>query len=339
MKVLMIGGTGLLGLEGAKELIKRGHSVISLALPPLQEDLEIPKGMEVRLGNFMEMSKSELLEAFHGCEGFIFAAGVDERVEGKPPIYNLFKKYNIDALQRIMDIAVEAGVKSSVVLGSYFSYFAKEWKELELTKYHPYIRSRIDQEELALSYAKNNQMNVGVLELPYIFGVQKGRKPVWQFIAEMIRNNPGKELYYPRGGTTMVTIRQVGESIAGALENTKGGKAYPIGWFNMSWKEWLEKFSADMKDLKTVITIPDEAYENSMKEAANQITSSGKELGLDMLEYVKVVTSNTYIDKDICRDQLGVKDDDINQAIKDSAEACMTIMDNPETQVLDMKAE
>ena len=35
MKVFMIGGTGLLGSEAARELIARGHEVSSLALPPL----------------------------------------------------------------------------------------------------------------------------------------------------------------------------------------------------------------------------------------------------------------------------------------------------------------
>ena len=35
MKILMIGGTGLLGSAGARELIKRGHEVRSIALPPL----------------------------------------------------------------------------------------------------------------------------------------------------------------------------------------------------------------------------------------------------------------------------------------------------------------
>lgn len=34
MNVFMIGGTGLLGSEAARELIKRGHSVTSMALPP-----------------------------------------------------------------------------------------------------------------------------------------------------------------------------------------------------------------------------------------------------------------------------------------------------------------
>lgn len=120
----------------------------------------------------------------------MFAAGVDERVEGPAPIYDLYKKYNIDPVKRLLKIAKECGVKLSVILGSYFSYFAKTRPEMKLTEYHPYIRSRIDRENVAMSFAYDN-FNVAVLELPYIFGTQPGRKPVWIFLVESIRKMPG----------------------------------------------------------------------------------------------------------------------------------------------------
>lgn len=42
MKVFMIGGTGLLGSEAAKQLIERGHEVTSIALPPLPAVISQP---------------------------------------------------------------------------------------------------------------------------------------------------------------------------------------------------------------------------------------------------------------------------------------------------------
>jgi len=38
MKVFLIGGTGLLGSECAKQLIAMGHEVTSLALPPIPKE-------------------------------------------------------------------------------------------------------------------------------------------------------------------------------------------------------------------------------------------------------------------------------------------------------------
>lgn len=338
MKILMIGATGLLGYQGAKELIARGHQVVGIALPPIPEAVIVPNGLELRLGNYMDMSDAELEKCFDDCEGFVFAAGIDERVEGQPPIYNLFKKYNIDAMQRLMNIAQKSGVKKTVILGSYFSHFAKIWPELELTKYHPYIRSRIDQEEVAFAYAKTG-MDVAVLELPYIFGAQKGRKPVWLFIAEMIKDTKGRRLFYPKGGTTMVTVKQVGQCIAGALENTSGAKAYPVGWFNMTWKEWLGKFSTDMGMPKKIVTIPNFLYKFAARSMAKKIRARGQESGLEMIEFVKLMTTETFIDKIIIQDELGVQEDDIDRAIQESVDVCMEIINNPDKQIVDMKAE
>ena len=47
---------------------------------------------------------------------------------------------------------------------------------------------------------------------------------------------------WPRGGTAMVTVKQVGQAIAGAVERNKGGKCYPIGYYNLTWKELLSTF-------------------------------------------------------------------------------------------------
>ena len=82
MKVFMIGGTGLLGSEAAKVLIERGHEVTAMALPPLPQNAVLPPEMKIEYGNYLETSDAELRACLTGCDGFVFAAGVDERVEG-----------------------------------------------------------------------------------------------------------------------------------------------------------------------------------------------------------------------------------------------------------------
>jgi nucleoside-diphosphate-sugar epimerase len=330
MKIAVIGGTGLLGLAGSTELISRGHTVKSLAHEHPSKEVNIPKEMEIVTGDYTTMSDEKLREFFKDCEAFVFAAGVDERTQAKPgePVYKMFKKYNIDPLDKIFPIINEIGIKKVVILGSYFSYFAKKWEELKLTKHHPNIRSRIVQEELVLSYAKKYNMDVSILELPYIFGTQKGRKPVWLFIAKMIKNSRGKCIPYPKGGTTMVTVKQVGQAIAGALEKNKGANTYPVGWYNMSWKQWLEIFSEGMNCKKSVITIPTFMYNIFAKKLAKGFKDRNIETGLEMKEFSKIMTANTFIDKDIIERELGVKPDDIEKAIKESAKLCLDILND-----------
>ena len=233
MKVFMIGGTGLLGCAAAQLFIDKGHSVKSMALPPLPQGAPIPSEMELVYGNFLEMSDDEMKALMAGCDSFVFAAGIDERVEFPAPVYSYYEKYNINPVKRLIGLAKECGLTSSVILGSYFAYFAKEKPEMKLTEIHPYIRSRIEQEEAALALA-DDKMSVAVLELPYIFGTQPGRKPVWVILIEQLSKMPMVTMY-PKGGTAMLTVRQVAQTIVGAAELNKGANAYPISYYNLTW--------------------------------------------------------------------------------------------------------
>ncbi len=339
MKVFMIGGTGLIGSEAARELIRRDHEVISIALPPLPKGASIPKEMKLEFGNYLEMSDQEILHLMEGCEGFVFAAGIDERIEGAPPIYDLFKKYNIDPLQRLLSLALKAGIKHSVICGSYFSHFAKKMPKLNLSKHHPYIRSRIDQEEMVFSFKEKN-FDIAILELPYIFGTQPGRKPVWVFLVEMIKKMK-KATFFPKGGTTMVTIKQTAQAITGALEKNSGLNAYPLGFYNLEWKEFLKIVHPAMgyNEKRKIITIPNFILKIAAMKIDSTRKKQGIEGGLKMSKFVKIQTSNLFIDPSEAAIFLGVKDDDLNKAITDSIKLSLVVLENKEENIVDMKAE
>lgn len=337
MKVFMIGGTGLLGSEAAKELIRRGHEVSSIALPPIPAGAQLPPEMKIEFGNYMDMSDRELKKHFKVCEGFVFAAGVDERVEGPAPIYELFKKYNITPLERLLRIAKECGVKHTVVCGSYFAYFDKLWAEKELSKWHPYIRSRRDQEAAAMTFADEN-FDVAMIELPYIFGTQPGRKPVWVFLVEMIRGMKNATMY-PKGGTTIVTVKQVAQAMAGALERNRGGNCYPIGYYNMTWVEMLKIVHKHMGcPDKKIITIPNWMYAIGGRKIMKQQKAAGHEGGLNMVKFTDLQCANLFIDKSLGCEPLGVGPDDIDAAIGDSIRLCLDVLDG-KTQTIGMKGE
>ncbi|MHC1692462.1 MAG: NAD-dependent epimerase/dehydratase family protein [Sphaerochaetaceae bacterium] len=337
MKIFMIGGSGLLGSEAARELIQRGHEVTSMALPPLPVGAVLPPGMHIELGNYLLMTDAELKDRLAGCEGFVFAAGIDERVEGPYPIYEMYKKYNIDPVKRLLRLAKDAGVKHAVILGSYFAYFNKIWPEKQLAKWHPYIQSRMDQEEAALSFA-DGCFDVAVLELPYIFGTQPGRKPVWTFLVENIRSMKHVTMF-PKGGTTMVTTRQVGQAIAGAMERNRGGRCYPIGYYNMHWKELLTIVHTYMGcPDKKIITIPNFLFALGARRIMKEEEKRNVEGGLNLAKFSSLQCSEQFIDKSLGCELLGVEPDDIEKAIGDSIKLCVDILDN-HVETVGMKAE
>lgn len=333
----MIGGTGLIGSETGQELIDRGHEVKTIALPPLPEGAPIPEKMEIQFGNFLEMSDEELKKQMEGFDGFVFAAGIDERITGPAPIYDLFKKFNIDPLERVLSIAKEVGIKHAVICGSYFTYFARVRPKDELVKWHPYIRSRVDQLNMSLSFADEG-FDVAVLELPYIFGTQPGRKPVWVFLVEQLQKMRKKTMY-PRGGTTMVTVKQVAQSIAGALEKNKGGKAYPIGYYNMSWTEMLAIFHKYMGvPDKKIVTIPTFLYKMAARKTLMENIEANLEPGLHPVRFADLQCSNQFIDKSLGCEPLGVQPDDIEAAIGESVKLSIAILEN-KVKTIDMRGE
>ncbi len=339
MKVFMIGGTGLLGSEAARIFIERGHEVKSVALPPFPEGAPIPKEMDLEFCNIYEKTDDEIKEMVEGFDCFVFAAGVDERVEYPAPVYDAYYKYNIAPLERILPLCKETGMKSAVILGSYFSYLAKERPDMKLTEKHPYIRSRIDQEEVAFSFADEN-FDVSVLELPYIFGTQPGRKPVWVILIEQIKMmDKWPFTMYPAGGTAMLTVRQVGEVIVGAAEKSKGPKAWPISMYNQTWKEFLKIVYAarGMGNDRKIVSVPPWMMRMGLGKVKKEYAEKGIESGIDVDGLADIMDLNLFIDRKYS-EELGATEDDIVAAITDSIKVSQASYDG-RVELIEMKGE
>ena len=339
MKVFMIGGTGLLGCEAARIFLERGHAVKSVALPPLPEGAPIPEAMELEFCNIYAKSDDEIKAMMQGYDCFVFAAGIDERVEFPAPVYDAYYKYNIEPLKRILPLCKEVGMKNAVILGSYFAYLAKERPDMKLTEKHPYIRSRIDQEEVAFSFADEN-FDVAVLELPYIFGTQPGRKPVWVILIEQIKMMDKLPLTrYPGGGTAMLTVRQVGEVIVGAAEKSKGAKAWPISMYNQTWKEFLKIVYAarGMGDNRKILSVPAWMMRMGLGKVKKEYAEKGIESGIDVDGLADIMALNLFIDKKYSV-ELGATEDDIVAAITDSIKVSQAVYDGT-AKLLEMKGE
>ncbi|MBE6828332.1 MAG: NAD-dependent epimerase/dehydratase family protein [Ruminococcaceae bacterium] len=341
MKVFMIGGTGLLGCEAATTLIKRGHEVTTVALPPLPEGAPIPKEMEIIFGDINKKSDEEIESMLKGADVFVFAAGVDERVEFPAPVLEKYYQYNIAPLERIFPLCKKAGVKRAVVLGSYFAYLSKIRPDMNLIENNPYFKSRMDQEKVCEDAADEN-FSTCVLELPYIFGTQPGRKPVWTVLIEQIAGMDKLPFtLYPKGGTAMLTCRQVGQAIAGAAENKLGKtgfEAIPIGMYNMKWNEFLGYvYEARGMHNRKIVGIPPWMMKMGMGKIVKDYKERGIESGMDPLQLPYIMDIDLFIDNKFCL-ELGVEEDDIVEAITDSIKVSVASYEGS-VKLLDMKGE
>jgi len=167
----------------------------------------------------------------------------------------------------------------------------------------------------------------------------QGRAPVWTLIINVVRGMKGAT-FFPRGGTTMVTVKQVAQAMAGALEKTKGGQCWPIGYYNMSWKELYGIVHKHMgyKNRK-VITIPDWMLKAGIKSMEKKLRKPGAEGGIYMPKFADIQCAETFIDKELGCIPLGVQDDDIDAAIGDSIRLSMDVVDGKIDNLVSMKGE
>lgn len=319
--VFILGGTGLLGYHTVRELLDRGYTVSTIALPPMPTEDLLPKEVECSLGNINEMTDEDILNILKGKDVFIYAAGADERMLPEAPATRFFYKENVIPTQRLARLAREAGVKKFVLYGSYFAHFAEKWQDLKLATDQAYPRTRLLQEEIAIMEGEG-EMDVMSLRLPYIFGTMPGRKPLWEMFLPQIQ---GKD-FVPvlGGGTAMVTVKQVAEATVGAIEHGKHGAKYAISDTNMKHEEFFQIIADELGQKDTVIQVlPLEQMKPAYEKIDEQVTAEGKEHGIHITLTADIQNRDAYIDPEDTMPILKYNKDNIRESIRETIKECL----------------
>ncbi len=320
MKVFILGGAGFIGAHTIKALIHHGHRVSSLALPPAPPEGLLPEEVDLCLANFNALGDDQVLALLAGCQGAIFAAGVDDRVTPRAPAYPFFYKMNVLPAARFFRLAVQAGVSRGVLLSSYFAHFNRKWPELGLADHHPYIRSRVAQEAAVLA-AAGEALDVAILQLPYVFGDLPGRTPLWKPVLDYI-HSPLPWIFYTRGGSAMVGVDQVAMAVLGALEQGEGGGRYLIGDENLTWQEWLGRLMRITGIKKRVLTLPDRLVRLGLLGVAGWHQLRGMEGGLDPNHFLSVQTRQAFFDPKPAQQALGFKGGTLTESFRATIRGC-----------------
>jgi dihydroflavonol-4-reductase len=317
--VLILGGPGFIGYHATRVLQGRGYSVTAVGLPPAPEPGLFSPETRVVLKDLNALADSEVLDLLRGHHAVVFAAGADDRVTPRRPAWPFFRAANVETAQRFFALARKAGVKRGVLLSSYFAHFARTRPELELAKHHPYIRSRLEQEQACLDAALPD-LELTILELPYIFGAMPGRVPLWRPLVKYVAATP--LLFYTRGGTNMLAVEHVAEAICGAIERGKAGERYLIGDENLTWIEFLDRLGRALGRRKRVFTMPNWVVLPALAGVKLLHRLQGKEGGLDPVHLLELQSINTFFDPEPSRRALGYGSGGLDRAFVETVEAC-----------------
>lgn len=235
MKVLVVGGTGMIGCHTVAELQQRGHEV-SLAARHEPEPGSPVAGLPVVLGDY---ARDELqAPQLEGFEGVVFAAGNDIRhVRPEDADDEFWRSVQREGVPRFVAHAKQAGVRRVVQIGSYYHMV-----DPALAETNPYVRARRDADEGARALA-DADFDVCTLNPPSIVGMVPGRntrqfaKQVAWGRGELAGKVPD---FAPKGGTNYMSVTSLAEAVAGALENAAPGAAYLVGDQNLSFTDYFQ---------------------------------------------------------------------------------------------------
>ena len=290
-KLLILGGTGFLGYYSTLEALKRGYEVGSISLDDVNLEGWYPKEVKTQFTDLFETSEDDLVEMMKGYDYMLYSVGPDDRETPMAPAYDYFHRRLVVECAKCFRAAERAGIKKAAVFNSYFAYFARRNPELKLGEKHPYVRCRLEQAELLLSQKKN--MEVVVLEFPYIFGTMPERMPIWRDVFLDRYVNGHKFIFFPKGSTSMIAVEHIAEAALGAIEYGKDGERYPIGDENHSFDYMLNTMTgAVLKKPRKIIHPGRGLCAMGGQMVANKEKKQGREPGLNFKLVMKEIMSS-----------------------------------------------
>lgn len=325
MKIMVVGGTGLLGYYTVLDALKKGHEVGVMTLDDIDLGDWFPKEVKVVYKDVFAASEDELVEHFVGYEGLIYSVGPDDRITPPAPAYEFFKTRLVDHCAKTLRAAERAGVKKSCVYNSYFAYFDRRYPEVQFAKKHPYIRARVEQAAVCIEQAES--MEVCVLELPYIFGSMPERMPLWKATFLDRFANGKKSIMFPKGSTTMIAVEHIGEAGVGALMYGEDGKRYPVGEENHEYDYFLNIIMETLLGHRRKIIHPAKwMLKIGGKMIKKHDKKHGLEAGLDMERTMtEIMSGATCIEEEVLaatREELRMTTGGLKESICATARAC-----------------
>jgi nucleoside-diphosphate-sugar epimerase len=234
MKVLIVGGTGMIGGQTAVFLAQGGHEVVLGSRKPARPGTPMER-FPALIGDYSkgEFSPDEL----KGFDAVVFAAGNDIRhVPGDVDEDEFWRVMQIEGVPNFVERAKRAGVGRVVQLGSYYHQVMPH-----LAETNAYVRARKLADEGARALA-GASFNVSTLNPPSIVGALPGLPAKrYDTLAAWARGErPDIPDYAPAGGTNYMSVRSLAEAVAGALRHAESGKAYLVGDQNLRFHEFFQ---------------------------------------------------------------------------------------------------
>jgi nucleoside-diphosphate-sugar epimerase len=296
MRVLVVGGTGLIGRHAAVALLQRGHEVRVLARRQPAAGV-LPSGATFVAG---DLEKDELGPALDGIEGLVHAGGTDYRTTPRGSAWEFYRRVNVDATHRLYQAAAKVAVSRAVCVTSFYHAV-----DPTLARYD-YIRSRLEQDRVALEAGGSGPgraMKSCVVQPPFILGRIDGRANLASVLARYVRS--GAPLLAPPGGSGFMGASDLGQAIAMALEHGEPGARYLVGDESLTWRALLARVARLAGHARRVLPLPASAFLFAAGSFRLFTGLQGREGGIPATELARLYLRDFFYDSRPAQRALG----------------------------------
>lgn len=251
-RVLVVGGTGLIGSTVADELARRGYDVAVAGRNRPDEGAPAAAYDWVE-GDYTQPGWTDRLR---GVDAIVFSAAQDIRHVGPNASAETWQDVQSASLPAFFAEAREAGVRRAVLVGSYYHQVLPD-----LVATNAYVRARSEAEQRVLALATDG-FAVCAVNPPNVVGATPGR--ALRAFGKMVRWARGEMAdkvpdCAPHGGTNYMSVHAVAAAVAGALEHGEAGRAYLIGDENLSFQAYFQSLF-DAAGAERTVAVCDEDH-------------------------------------------------------------------------------
>ncbi len=240
MRVLVVGGSGLIGAHAAAHLSALGHEVAVTSKSGGRK----PPGLGGLRWLQLDYLDPDVDPAiFTGFDALVFCAGQDPRHANGRSDDRFWSEVNSIAVPRFFELAKRAGVRRAINVSSFYPAVAPH-----LIDSNAYVRSR-NAADLGVSALASGGFATINLQAPFVVGAVPGleRQSPFAVYLQYARNElHDLEMFTPLGGTNFIAAASVAEAVAGVLLRGVGGSSYLIGDENLSFRRFFEAFFASV---------------------------------------------------------------------------------------------
>ncbi len=324
MHVLVIGGTGFIGYHIVKQLVAEGKDVTLFCRSPDKAKNTFGDTVNYIKGDLSFFRNINFEELFKDVDALIYAFGTDERDVPTVDPYAFFYEGNVTTCVNLLEKAKNHHVKRAIVLGSMFTCIDREHPEMKLSKYHPYIRSRSEQEKEAMKLADDNFM-INIVEVPFVFGHTPGHDTLWKSLVNYIRvMNP---LIVTPGGANCISVQSVGQATVGVLNHIHESSMIPIGDENLTWVEILERINSIANTKEKAIHLLQKGLFSDLTRLGSYFHEFfGMRSGLDQKNIGELINHEAFFDTEDIKKQLHYEGGDLENAFTETVNACPKTM-------------